>query len=1155
MIAEKLRTWLDKNSLQAEFIDDRVFKIGEMSFFLLPERRRPKSSVESIFTERFDLNISKEDEQHSNDIGVKNFCFQFGNNFYYTPVTSIEDPKLNILKYIGQSKRDLEMDFSFLGLRGKYELCNGSGDYKTWIEKAKFMGMRSLGIAEHNTLAGTLPFQGACQKAGMKFILGETITVKDDKHGQYLVKCYAMNQKGWFNLLYINKIINVDNIASRTIDEKMLRKYGEGLVLVLDPETPLTKERIQNFQSKFDKVFYQLDMTQFKGHEKERNRLLAIKKYLDKYTEILEPILIHDAFYLDSEYQHMKKILNNIGSVKFQFESNDQHFKSLDEVFMQWQSLFNDGDERLFEFLMTGAANTMWVSDNADYEIETGHRHLPVYEHDIESESNEELFFRLIGEGMEKKGLEDKQEYWDRIEKEVEVIKLGNVVDYFLILWDIIEWCKTKDILTGVGRGSSAGSLVSYLLGITGIDPIEYGLLFERFLNKGRVVTSLPDIDTDFEGKRREEVKRYMENKYGIDYVCSVGTYGTFKLRSAIKDVGKQFRMDPKNTNYITAVLELDLDTDADFTQIFKQALDGKGALKEFIAKYPHVVDSIPIVLKQPKNASIHACATLILPKKDQHGNDRNIYNWIPVKSVDGVLVSEWEGGYLEDAGFLKEDILGIKQLDKFRGVFDKVKQNRGIDLTMDSVDLNDERIYDLFRQGLSADVFHFGSRGLTGYAQDVQPFNKEEMIAMISLYRPGTIESNAHTDYVAFKFGAKEPTYDYMLEKVTGETYGLYVYQEQVMMAVQELGGMDLVTADDIRKAMGKMKMDLIQEYRVKFVEGAVANGCDEIDAETIWNKLEAFAKYGFNKSHAAAYTYTGIMCQWLKVNFPIEFWTTSFEFATDLEIPRYVSEVSKLDNGVSIVPPNVNKSQTEFLSDFETGKIYWAINKIKWVGDSATEAIINEREDVGDFFSLEEFYERVDTSKVNKRVIEHLILAGCFDEMNNIEVNVKEREKLLDEYYVLAKTKPDQQLALPPEKEYNWYWTARQKLISGLGQFDLQNIIMRSKLQHMISQYMDPIKLQAEHSVGKRTVIAGLIVDRKIRRTRKGDEFCAMIVECNDEEVHFLLWPDAWVKVKNEIEASETGMFIGSATVHTDSYKKCNVLQSDSNTKIQIY
>lgn len=691
----------------------------------------------------------------------------------------------------------------------------------------------------------------------------------------------------------------------------------------------------------------------------------------------------------------------------------------------------------------------------------------------------------------------------------------------------------------------------------------------KKILGRGlfQVLSLIKDIDIDFEVDRREEVKRYMESKYGINYVCSVGTYGTFKLRSAIKDIGRYFRIDAKKTNFITKELELDSNNDADFSQIFKQGIANLGdvkarvkpALKEFIVKYPHVVDSMPIVLNQPKNASIHACATLVLPKFDQNGNERDIYSWIPVKSVGGVLVSEWEGGQLEDAGFLKEDILGLNQLDKFKGIFTKVKKNRGITLTMDSVDLKDEETYEMFRQGNSADVFHFGSKGLTGYLQELQPYDEEDMIAAISLYRPGAMESGAHMDYIKFKSGEKEPEYDYMLEEITKDTYGLLVYQEQGMKAVQVLGGISLVEADDIRKAMGKKKRTLLQKYKSKFIEGAIKNGCDEIDAGTIWNKIEAFATYSFNRSHAAAYSYMGIMSQWLKVKYPIEFWTTTFErAATDKakkEIPWYVSEVSKLDNGVSIVPPCVNKSYVEFVSNFETGKIYWAINKIKNVGDVSTKAIISERFNNGDYFSLEEFYERVDTSKVNKRVVEHLILSGCFDDIYNIGDNVRGREKLLEEYYTLAKVKPDHQIILPPEKMFDWYWISRQKELSGLGQFDLRTIILKSKLKSSISIYMDPSQIQLESNIGKRAIVAGLVIDKKIRRTRKGDEFCAMLIQSNDEEVHFLVWPEPWAEYKKGIESSQTNMFIGSATIHVDGFKKRNVLQSDSNTKIQIY
>jgi len=1218
-LKDRLRDWIVRNKLKVEFITDTIFKIGEDSFQLIEERRQREKARESIFTDDFELNISEEDESYSKEIGVGNFCFEFGSNFYYTPAHTIEKPELNILKYIGVADKELDLDYSFLGVRGQFELCNGSGDYTEWVQKAKFLGIDTLAIAEHNTLAGTLLFQKTCEKKDINFVLGETITIKDKKFTEFFGKCYVLNEEGWFNLLYINKTINVDNAESQFIDEESLLKYGEGLAFVFDSETELSKSRIKEYTDSFDKVYYQLDMTEYRGHEKEQLRLLSIKNYLDNYVDTLEPILIQDAFYLDEEYSYVKTLLNKIGSVRFQFESQDQWFKSLDEIFYQWQSLFTDEDERLFNVFLKAVENTRKLTDPVDFKIETEQRYLPKFEWEGD-ESNEDLFFRLIKEGMEEKGLIDNKEYWDRIEKEVEVITLGGVVDYFLILWDIIKWCEKKKILTGVGRGSAAGSLVSYVLNITQIDPIEYGLLFERFLNKGRlggyvdsdvvVITNqnneetvyglheklavirdgsfvkisgnkievgdlikddtvktvniekrsvykqggLPDIDVDFEGLRREEVKRYMEEKYGLDYVCSVGTYGTFKIKSAIRDLGRYMGLDSKETNYITSKIGDDgRYASGEFFDIFRESQNSP-QLREFILKRPDIVEFSRVILKQQKNQSVHPCATLILPKVDQKGRPRNIYNWIPVKKIDGVLVSEWEGGYLEDAGFLKEDILGIKQLDKFRQIFNKVEVNRQTELSMGSVDLENEEVYDLFRQGLSADVFHFGSKGLTSYAHEVMPNSIEDMIAMISLYRPGPIESGAHTDYVKLKFGLKEPEYDYMLEEVIKSTYGLYAYQEQVMLAVQGLGGMDLVTADDVRKAMGKMNMSLIKEYREVFIKGAAERGCDEVIAESIWNKLEAFARYGFNRSHAAAYSYTGIMCQWLKVKFPIEFWTTALEFAEDKQIPRYVSEISKLDHGVSIVPPNVNKSSTEFTSNFETGRIYWAINKIKFVGDTATDSIIEEREKNGEFFSLEEFCSRVEKKAVNKRTVENLILSGSFDEIYDIDDNVKDRELLLQEFYKIRGIKPKEQIVLSEDKKYNWYWTVMQKKLSGLGNLNFSNIILNSDLQHMISQYLDPLKLQVESSVGKRAVVCGLITDMIVRKTRKGDEFCSLTLESNDETVYFLLWPDAWEKAKEKIRSSESKMFIGSATVHIDNFKKCNVLQSDKNTKIQV-
>jgi DNA polymerase-3 subunit alpha len=414
-------------------------------------------------------------------------------------------------------------------------------------------------------------------------------------------------------------------------------------------------------------------------------------------------------------------------------------------------------------------------------------------------------------------------------------------------------------------------------------------------------------------------------------------------------------------------------------------------------------------------------------------------------------------------------------------------------------------------------------------------------------------MESKAHNDYVSFKFGLKEPEYDYGLYEVTKSTYGLYIYQEQVMQAMQVLGGMDLVTADNIRKAMGKKKIDLILKYKVQFLEGAVGNGCDRIDAESIWNKLEAFAKYGFNRSHAAAYTYIGLVCQWLKNEYPLEFWTTAFEWAKDTDTSRFVSELGKLNNGVSIVPPDVNKSFPKFTSDKNTGKIYWSIGKIKFAGETATDALLNEREEGGDFYSFEEFYTRV-PSKVNKRIIENLIFAGCFDELEGIE-DPRNRSHLLVELYRLAKTPVKNRFDLPTQKGFKWWWVKKQKEVSGLGNIDFESLIIKSNLKAYSSTYVDPIQLQSSELVGKQVLIGGTVSEYKIKKTRKGDEFCIMQLECNAEIIHVVMWNEVWSKVKPALESSDQGVLVLSGEVKVDTYKKCNAIQTVRSSKFQIF
>lgn len=851
--AKELISWLQNRKIVYKQIDENVFQIGEENFLLI------ESKYDKVFTTDMVVILDDQDISRIERNEIHCLVFQICDKFYFSREgedfvdsetaneygeisTDLHIKNFHELQYIGENSE--ECSFPHLGVHGSYDLCNGSGSYKDYCKKAKWLGVSTLGICEENTLSGTLVFQNQCEKHNIKPIIGETIVIQHNLHFQYHIKLFCKNEQGWRNLLRINSKINTS--SSKSISLQDLDQYKEGLICVLTPTISL-KEIYKNFP-KFEEIYYQLDFAEWSNEIKEEEWLGYIENYLLNYRDKIKPLALYDSFYIEDYQSEIQPILWRIGKrTNFKYRSEDRYFKTGSQYIDQASKLFST--DQGVEIMYKGIENTFRFEE-IDFKIPVGEKHLPQYELTEEERrkfgDNEGLFWSLIETGLQDKVISkgiDPDPYIERIQEEVRVIELGQVRDYFLIVWDILNFCKKNKILTGIGRGSAAGCLISYLLGIVQIDPLQYGLLFERFLNEGRVGKSMPDIDNDIQGERREEVKRYIEEKYGKAYVAGIGTYGTFKIRAAMKDLIRECGGDGKEANYISAAIG----SEDKFINLFEHSLKtgSNPRIYNFVKKHSYQLNHIPTIFQQPKNQSIHAAGVIIVPK------DRGeIFEQLPVKSMnDNVIITEWEGGELEEAGFLKVDILGIKQLDKFDEIFKSIKELRGEDVSLEMIPLDDRKVYSYFQKGWNEDVFQFGGGGLKGYCKVLLPDNIEDLIATVALYRPGPIETGAHEDYAAIKNGEKEPECYYGLEEITKNTYSKIVYQEQIMQIVQHLGGFTLVEADDIRKAMGKKIPEVMAKYKEKFIQGAVNNNCPLEEAESLWDDMERFAGYAFNR------------------------------------------------------------------------------------------------------------------------------------------------------------------------------------------------------------------------------------------------------------------------------------------------------------------
>lgn len=885
-----LKQWLEDHLLDYTLINDRTFTIEGFGKFLVIE---PKFDNSIILDPDFKLVFSEEDEStFLEDETITHFAFQFGNNWYYCGGDGTVEV-LETLRYLGKERLGFPEGEAppFVGIHGPYDLCNGSRDYKDWCKKAKFCNVQTLGIAEDNTLAGTLAFQNTCEKNNIHAILGETITVKDKSNKTYNIKLYVLNDEGWRHLLRINAEINVVN-ESKFICEDVLFSLAGGLICVLTPQVDLDK-KFTLFQKTFPYLYYQFDVSRWDSDEQDSKWLLSIEYYIQRYLSVLPPILINDAFYLEKADAKIHKDLNAIGGVHFQNQSSDQYFKTPNQSLEQTIDLFKDNDSNT---IVLQAIDSLKIFDSVQFKIETGKLYLPKYimssSEQEQFTSNQELFWDLLGKGLEEKVFSDSKKdvdaYMDRLKEETDVILKANLHDYFLITWDILNFCSAQGITTGYGRGSAAGSLVAYLLNIVKVDPLEYDLLFSRFLNSGRlfkkkkvkgflaidptngvqftsqeeceveqyasshdcsvepgeieieITGSMPDIDNDVAGERREEVKRYLESKYGVDRVASIGTYGTFKVKGALQALARRMGVDMAMTRYVTGAIA---DDSMSFTQLFKHALQTP-IVMSYIQDYPDLIEKLPLIFDQPFNASMHAAGVIIVPESEY-----GIFDQLPVKKVDGVIISEWEMGYVEQAGFLKMDLLGLKRLDKFSDILTLIKEFRNVDIDLVQVPLDDIKVYETFAKGQNEDVFQFGGHGLKGYTQDLKPENINDLIATVALYRPGPIETQAHMQYVDRKNGREMPQFPFGTENILQETYGNIVYQEQVIKIVQVVGGFTMNEADDVRKAMGKKDAVLMAQYKQKFVDGAMLNGAPMQEASNLWDQMEVFAQYAFNK------------------------------------------------------------------------------------------------------------------------------------------------------------------------------------------------------------------------------------------------------------------------------------------------------------------
>lgn len=698
---------------------------------------------------------------------------------------------------------------------------------------------------------------------------------------------------------------------------------------------------------------------------------------------------------------------------------------------------------------------------------------------------------------------------------------------------------------------------------------------------------SLPDVDVDFQSDRRQEVKEYIERRYNHDgkqRVFSAGTLTTLKLKAVLKDVARVHRVPVNIVNYITAIFE---DDNMSWTDLFVLAATNK-RVKSFIQEYPQVIEDIRTLMGQPRSSSIHASALLVTPD-DKDGKDMECFDFTPIKKVDDMLISEFDGYVLDEQGLLKNDCLGIKELSKLQAVIKTCNSEYGTNLTFQGIvqgGLDDQKVYSLLQQGYTQNVFQFSSKGMTKFLVSMKPSKIDDLIAANALFRPATLDSGSTDIYVDCKLGDSQPKYLWGTYNAMKDTYGVLCYQEQLAQIAREVGGLSLGEGVKLVKFISKKKQEKIDAYKGKFMEGADKNGCPKEQATEIWHMFEVAGGYLFNKSHATAYAVTAYAGAYLKANYPTAFYTVALQWAKDDQIPTLMSEMELCSNA-KIVAPDINVSGDTFFTNYETNEIFWSLTRIKNLGAKATEWIVNERKTRGDFTSIDNFIDRVFRYKlkkyqywddpdnpdeatkcpVNARHIRHLILAGCFDK-------VEHAQSVVERFAILQKAAEHlgfeiQEKDIPTDlRGKHYFWRQQQIAISGIGAIDYKRIYDNSEAKPKIkgrAAWAMLKNVKEDDYDGKRVAICASIVEieeKKFldKKTGANKTFCKVLLQQNNDLVEMVIWNDEWANLRSKFcnggspSSAKNKMIICSAQVKYSDFAGGNNLQIYKSSVVEI-
>ena len=1028
------------------------------------------------------------------------------------------------------------MSFVHLRLHTEFSLVDSTLRIKKMMPEVEAGGMPAVAMTDQNNLFAMVKFYRAAMGQGLKPIFGVDVLLQDegDETLLYHMILLCQNNEGYLNVSKLisrayqeGQVLGVPRVQRGWVKELSggiiaLSGGREGDVgySILAGNDEEASRRLEEWKIVFpDRYYLELQRTERAGDERHLQAAveLAVKHEIpvvatndvrflseDDFASHEARVCIHDGFTLADNRREKKY-------------SSQQYLKSAEEM------------KALFADIPSAIENTVEIAKRCTVELTLGKNYLPQFPIP-DGMTEAEYFAQLSVEGMEERFpsmfdvnsaefAEIRKPYDERLQIELDVINGMGFPGYFLIVADFIQWGKDNDVPVGPGRGSGAGSLVAFALKITDIDPLKYDLLFERFLNPDRV--SMPDIDIDFADTGREEIIEYVKRKYGEEAVSQIITFSTLSSRAVLKDVGRVLGIPHGTINEITK------DIQVKFGRVQKLAEAVRNPELKWLGesndpKLPKLIEYSLVLEGFCRAASPHAAGVVIAPGP--------LEDYIPLyKTPTTGLASQYTMKYLEDAGLLKMDFLGLRTLSIIDDALDLIELRHDVKIDIDNVDVGDETTYELIGRGLTTAIFQFESPPMQKYLKQLKPERLDDLIAMNALYRPGPMDNIP--EFIDRKQGRAEITYLHeTLEPILGPTYGICVYQEQIMQIAQQIGGFTLAQADNLRRAMGKKQIALMQEMKAPYFEGCKTKGIDRETADDIWDMMVKFADYGFNKSHSAAYAFVAYQTAFLKANYPAEFLAANMthESSDQTKVVKLIDECKGF--GLSVLPPDINSSRVQFSVD-ESGRIVFGMAAIRNVGQSAVEAILEERQQNGPFSSVFDFTRRLGAHQlVNKRLLEHLILAGAFDSLHDnrrrcfesLEAAIgyghawaEQRSSGMDSLFAAGGAEAEEAMIPEPAMEEVQDWVPLEKLNRE-----------RSVLDFYVSGHpLDPHTLEAETfsdlnfgnlpeeiDTTRPVKVCGIVTSIRTKLDRRENQFAIVGIEDFTGKAECIFWSEAW-------------------------------------------